>query len=306
MIYLIGLIGIIIGLFSPAAGILYLIPTVGVYFIEKKQKESSFFIGWLFGCGILYSLNIIDKIQVLNLVFGTGLSCILLFYMIKREFLINTIYMSLLLLNSGYIAIRQILFSEYIFERYAQAVDEAMKILSNRFPEGSEQYSLFLEMIEMTKNFYQKYSPGIWILTMMFCLIVGYYILSKKYNALETLRNYQTHRYIIYSLILALMIAVLSPMYKGEPTFIMGKVQTSAINYLFAMTPLFFLQGLGVLKMKIGRWIISSKILLFLAVLTVIINPYVVLFISVIGLFDNWFDFRNLSQTEDVNENHSD
>ena len=291
MTYWIGLLGLLIGLFSPAVGALFVISAAGRYFVENPKQINSFFTCWFIICGFLM---FIYNIQALDLIFGAGLSCLLFFYMIKKEYGLNLIFMSLLLLNSAFIAIRQLLYSTFIATQYTESVDEVVNMLSNRFQESSEQYLLFLEMVEMSKDFYLKYSPGIWIFTMLLCLMLGYYFLSKKSKELVSLRYYQTHLYVIYSLILALVIAVFSEDYR-----------IYAINYLIALVPLFLMQGLAVLKFKIGKWFENSKILLVIAILSLILNPYIVLFISVIGLFDNWFDFRSLSKPEDLNESNT-
>ena len=289
----IGLLGILIGIFSPAAGVLFLIPASGKTFIENISFSYKFIITWLIICVFLYFINVTDIIQTFNLILGAGLSSFLLFTMIKKEYQLNIIFMILLLFNSIYIIIRQLLFSSFIISQYNQAVDDAVKIVSSRFQENTEQYQIFLEMIDISKNFYVQYSPGIWISTMMLCLIIGYYYFSRKRVDMTPVSEYQTHVYIIYSLIIALVIALFT------------QFKLYAINYLIALVPLFLIQGIAVINSRVGKWFTNSKALTFIAVLSLILNPYIVLFISVIGLFDNWFDFRNISKSEDLNENNS-
>ena len=300
MTYLIGLLGLLIGIISPALGVLLLICTSGKYFIETPGYTFKFFLIWILTSGFLFIFNIIDKVQIANLIFGAGFSCILLFYLIKKEYQQNYIFLTLFGFNVVYVLVRQLLYSEYINNMYLESVEGAVTMLSNRFQAGSEQYVLFMDLIEMSKDFYLKYSPGIWIATMLMCLIFGYYFLSRKLRTLESydlepLSHYQTHNYAIYSLILALIVAVFFTKYR-----------VISINLLLALMPLFLLQGFAVIKMKIGKWFVNSKFLLVLAILTLLINPYVILFISVIGLFDNWFDFRSLSKMEEINEDNTD
>jgi len=293
MLYWIGLFGLLIGLISPAVGVLFVIPTSGKILMENPQQAHKFFIGWVVLCVLFYLINLTDTVQTLNLIVGAGLSCFILFHLIKRNLELNQIFMFLLILNTFFIAIRQYLFSERLFSQYNQAADEAALMISHNFAENSEQYLVFMELVEMSKTFYMRYSPGIWISTMMLCLMLGYYLLSRKKIELNSIKYFQTHVYIIYSLVFALVIAVFT------------ENRVYSINYLIALVPLFLIQGLGVIIIKIGKWFRNSKLLIALAVISLVINPYIILFISVVGLFDSWFDFRNLSKSEDLNENHS-
>ena len=293
MLYWIGFVGLLIGLISPAVGVLFMIPAAGKILIEQPRHTYRFFIGWILICVLLNLINFIDIVQTLNLTIGAGLSCLILFHLMKKEYQLNQIFMSLLTVNTFFIIIRQLLFSEIIFYQYSKAADEAVSIMSNRFVYNSEQYLVFMELIEMSKTFYMRYSPGIWVSCMMLCLMLGYYLLSRKRSELSSIKLYQTHNYVIYGLIIALLISIF-PDYR-----------VYSINFLIALLPLFLIQGLGVLIVKIGKWFSHSKILLIVAVLSIVINPYLILLISVIGLFDGWFDFRNLSKSEDLHESHS-
>ena len=293
MFYIIALIGFFIALISPGLGGLFLITALGKYFLENQQRTNHFFVGWLVLCGGLYLLNQLDKIQALNVMIGTGLSCFLLFVMIKKEYGLNLIFMILLLLNSAYIALRQLLFYNEINTQYNEAVDEAVKLVSTRFQENSEQYQVFIEITDLMRNFYLQYSPGVWIATIMLCLTIGYFSFARKREELHSLSEYQTDVFVVYSLVIALIVALFTD-YK-----------LYAVNYLIALSPLFLMQGIGVVNNKIGKWFLNSKILIAVAILSMIINPYIVLFISALGLFDCWFDFRNLNKPEDLNENHS-
>lgn len=293
MIPWIGLIGLLISIFSPAVGTLFIIPTSGKMLYEKKQANLHFFFIWVTASIITWFLGIINHIQLINIVFGVGLSIFLVFEFLKKKFNIDIIFMILLFYNSLFMLIRQLIFAKTIFADYKRSVDEAIKILSSRFDDNPEQFQLFMDMVEITKEFYLKYSPGIWIGTFLLCLMIAYYFFSKGYFQINILKKYRTNVFVIYTFVIALALTVINP------------TKIIAINYLIALVPLFFIQGIAIIQKKIGYWFLLSKILLIIAIFSLILNPYLVLFISVIGLFDNWFDFRNLSQLEDSHENNS-
>jgi hypothetical protein len=293
MLFWTGFFSLLIGLISPAVGALFMIPTTGKILTEKPNHTNAYFIGWLMICVFLKSISFIDTIQTLNLVFGAGLSCFLLFHLIKKNVELNQIFMLLLLFNTIFIALRQFVFYETILYQYNLAADEAVILFSNRYAEGSERFLMLMDMIEMSKEFYMRYISGIWISGMMLCLMIGYYFLSRRNQELKSLIYFQSHIYLIYSLIIALALSIFSD------------YRVYSINFMIALLPLFFIQGSAVLIKKIGHWFINSKFLLIIVVVSILINPYFILIISVIGLFDNWFDFRNLSKSEDLNESHS-
>lgn len=289
----IGLLGLLFGIISPAAGVLFLIPASGKALVNDKKFNQYFFAVWVIISIVFYVIGFVNNIQMINLIFSAGLSVYLLFHFIKKEYDIDFIFMSLLFLNTVYMFIRQLIFAKQIISEYTIAMEDSIMLVSNRFQENSEQYQIFMEMIEISKEFYLKYSPGIWVATMMICLMTGYSFLSKREKNCISLKDYRNHLYIIYTLIVALIFAILT------------SYKVVSLNYIFALIPLFLFQGLAVINKRIGHWFYKSRALLVIAVLSIILNPYIVLFISVIGLFDNWFDFRSLSQSEETNENNS-
>ena len=289
------LTGLIIGIISPALAVCFIVPAAGRVCIEDNTSRYKFFIIWYLVFSILYLLKFIDIVQAVSLMLGAGLSCILLFNMIKNEYSLSQILMALLFHNTAFIVLRQYFYSSIINENYLASVEKTIEYLSSNFQISPEQYSVFLDLMSMSSELYLKYNPGIWIATMLSCLIMGYYLLTIMNKSVSSLILYQTHRHVIYSFVLALAITVLTVKYRVITT-----------NYLIATVPLFFLQGLSVFKYKIGHWFRKYKFLIIVAILMMVLNPYTILFISVIGLADNWFDFRNLSKPEAINEDHND
>jgi hypothetical protein len=193
-----------------------------------------------------------------------------------------------------YVAIRQVSFAEYIALQYNKSAQEILAIVGSRYPSDSEQYLLLREMIAQSKDVYISYGAGAWLFLCMLCIMIGYFILYKGNKSSVSIGEYQTHKYVVYSLIVALAVAVIT------------QYKVVAINYMLGVSPLFFIQGMGVVDKVIGKWYRNNVILKVIGIACLMINPYILLFISVIGLFDNWFDFRKLSIQEEVNENNLD
>ena len=294
MKYWIGFIGLLIGLLSPALGILFIIPAVWHQMIHKPQVIYRFFSVFFLTSIALYLLKITELIQILNLLIGTGLTCFLLFYLLNQRYLLNVVLMIVLFTNTLYIAIQRILFSTIITAQYNEALDKSIDIISRNYAEHSEQYQLFMEMVELSRDFYLKYSPGFWVCFILICLLFGFYFFSRKNVYRYQLIRYRTHIYVIYSLVIALLLALVS------------KWRIISLNYLIAMIPLFLLQGIAVLFVKLGKWLFYSKLIILMGIIILLINPYLLILISVVGLMDNWLDFRKLIKPEDLNENNYD
>ena len=76
------------------------------------------------------------------------------------------------------------------------------------------------------------------------------------------------------------------------------------INILIPCIALYFIQGLSVVAFYFGRIIKGSKMLLFIGILSLIFNPYLIVFLAFLGFVDNWADIRKLNKTEKTNENN--
>ena len=262
-----------------------MIPTAGKTLLQDAQKTSVFFIAWLVLCILMFSQNFIDHIHTLNLI-SAGISCFLLIYFLRRNLEMNFIFMILLLFNSAYVALRQYLFAGFIENQFNQSITQIMDIVANRYSESSEQYMIFSELMDVSTHFYLSYSPGMWIALMMLCILVGYFITFRQSEDYVPISQYQVHLYVCYVAVLALGICIL-------PGF-----RLIGINLLLAIMPLFLIQGMAVAHHKMVSWFSHSLLLKIIAIICIIINPYIVLFLSIIGLFDNWLDFRKLYNVE--------
>jgi hypothetical protein len=293
MPYWFGLFGIMIGLISPAIAVLFVVPTSAKTLTIDSQKSIQFFIAWVFICGMFFWLDFTNKVHTLDLIIGAGASCLLLFYLINRKQELGFIFMALFTMNTLYVWLRQLLFSDFMISRYNQSAVEAKMVISSRFPEQSEHYLIFSEMVDLSVKFYSLYSPGVWLSVMMLCLGIGYFLCFRKNEDMPGINDYQTHIYVLYGLVVALVLAIFT------------RYKVYGINFLIGLAPLYLLQGIGVISVRMGQWFQRYIILRVIGILCLVFNPYIALFISLIGLFDNFFDFRSLHKTEEINEDNS-
>jgi hypothetical protein len=200
--------------------------------------------------------------------------------------------MCLLGINTVYGFLNNIFTKKIFLEKFTLESAEVMKIYAEKIQPNAEQMAFFQEMIEQSKYIYTNFSSGIWIFSIMLSFLIGFYITTRG-NLLYSINKYHVNLYVIYTLIIALIFAIFS------------KYSIYSWNFIIGVLPLFFMQGIGIITYKFGRYYKKSKLFIFISILCLLINPYIVIFISFIGLFDNWFDFRKFNKLEDINENHS-
>jgi uncharacterized protein YybS (DUF2232 family) len=99
--------------------------------------------------------------------------------------------------------------------------------------------------------------------------------------------------FFIYLLILAMII------------FILPNWKTTGINAMVILAPIFLIQGISILDFFWGEFFRRSKLLLFLLIISMVVNIPILILVGLIGLLDIWFDFRKIRIMEDINENHS-
>jgi uncharacterized protein YybS (DUF2232 family) len=64
------------------------------------------------------------------------------------------------------------------------------------------------------------------------------------------------------------------------------------------IAPLFLIQGISNLDFYWGDFFKRSKILLFLLVVSMVFNYFILILVALIGLTDIWFNFRKIDMEE--------
>jgi len=265
---------------------MFTISAAGRSFLGDFRSTNIFFAIWVGVSFLLYHGGLIDHVTAINIALGAGLSGYFLFYMLHKDIETNSIFAFLLLYNLLFITARQYFYGEYISQVYDNATNDIQKAITERYANNPDQASLFTEMLIVSKQNYTTYIVGLWTALMMFCLSVAYFVSFSRISDIVGIHHFQNHVLCIYSLIVALVILVFT------------KYDTFAKNYIIAISPLYIMQGLGVLGMKSQSWAFRiSPILKILVFLFLLLNPYFWLIIALVGIFDCWLDFRKINIT---------
>lgn len=113
----------------------------------------------------------------------------------------------------------------------------------------------------------------------------------KKYNLL----NFKTPFYFIWSFIIS-----------GFGLFLLGKSTFwwILLNIFITVCFLFLIQGFMVMEFWFNK-LRFSKIMKNLIYILILFSQFLLVSIAIIGLFDNWFDFRKTPQSGGTNESNT-
>jgi len=290
MPYPIALLGLLIAQMSPAVGMMFTITSAGRFFYSNLKTTNIFFAIWLALCWALFSIKIIDHVTALNIALGAGISGYLMVFMINKDTETNTIFATLLIYNLLFIIFRQFFCHQYITNLYDTQTNDFLALIAQRYADNPEQASFLSEMVIISKLNYTAHIVGLWTAFMLLCLGTAYFFTFARTNDVVGIYLYQNRVWCIYSLILALLIIVFT------------KYDIFAKNYIIALSPLYLLQGFGVIGMKTHHFLRRiSPILKVLLFILLMLNPYFWLIIVLIGIFDCWLDFRKINYAPQEN-----
>jgi hypothetical protein len=138
-----------------------------------------------------------------------------------------------------------------------------------------------------------KYNYSFTVFTLLIALWIAVVLLNKKLVKPYLLSRYSNNNSLIAVVIISLGL------------IIYDKTQIVGINILIPCIALYFLQGLSIVGFFFGKLLINSKMLLIIGILTLLINPYLIILLAFIGLVDSWADLRKLNKMEKTHENNT-
>lgn len=269
----------IIAAISPFAGMIFTI-----YFGAKFQSKIYVFFSAFIGTAIALQFSkIIEPIMVLDLIFGIGIVS----FIFIRSFISSYNYLYSLI-KSALIAIiyaitRQILFSETIKQTAEIFVKEYNNFITDNFSGNPEQIEIMRTAVESTKLFLTKYYAGLWSGIIILAIFVASLLISKRSNIKWQIKYIRMPFASVYILIFTLILSLIA------------NAQEYGINGLMIIAPFFLIQGISILTFFWSDFFKQTKILSLILVVFLLINPYLMILITLIGLFDIWFNFRKIN-----------
>lgn len=281
--------------YSPFLALIFILAYGGNYYASHKYVFYLVFLG--FSLGFVYLVR--GSIQVDNFVFdprflynlpssdvffATLLPSVLFWELRSRgRSYINSLLLILPVLVS-YSFIRNTLFGKIEFESFSQILAS----VAIEMPDPEATQTILSDSLEL----YSKLSVGIWVAVAMFAFYLGALLHSKRSSKKWDHKKVRLPFYIIYVVILALALVVIP------------NTRYTGFNLALMLVPIYAMQGYSLLHYYLGRFLNRNKFITGLIIITSALNGQILLLISFVGLFDTWFDFRKLNNTEEINEGH--
>lgn len=264
---------------APFAGMIFTI-----YFgLKYQDKLYVFFSVFIITTVILYVGKIYDPIGVLDCVIGIGL----ISFLFMKTFTNSFNYLSSLLVSAaaaiGYAVMRQLLFLKQLTAIAENAIIEYNKLLAVAFENNPEQLKFFTEASVNIKPLFTDYYIGIWSMIMISAIYIASLIISSRSMIKWQLRKIRIPYNIIYVLIVVL-VALLIP-----------NTRKYGLNGLMILAPFFLIEGISILHFHWGDFFQKSKFLAIILIASMVINPYLMILVMLIGLADIWFNFRKIN-----------
>ena len=279
---LLAVISVVIATLSPFWGLIFIIAFSGKY-----QKNRNIFNYVFFGFVILlFLVKLVDIITFMNLFIGVGLTSVLFLWSLRRTLNFINAIISVFFLNIVYAVLRMIVFGKQYAELITEVIVTYKEFVTQSFQDNAEQLTLALDFTDTFQQLFTKYYVGIWVFTIVFAMYIGSIFLSKKGNLVWEHRKIQMPYYLIYILIASLA------------GFLLPNTRTSGINALIMIAPLFLIQGISIVDFYWGDFFRRSKILLFLLIVSMVFNYFILMLVALIGLIDIWFNFRKIDMEE--------
>ncbi|MFO7660555.1 MAG: hypothetical protein R6V77_06550 [Candidatus Cloacimonadaceae bacterium] len=219
---------------------------------------------------------------------GIGLGCLLFILILRQRQKLNLALAALLIFQIGYYLLRS-----WVFAPALQALSEQMKPVYETYLERMPRLDFNADAIVWIQNLMLKYQAAIWGSFQILAVFLGFMLFNRHSAFKQRIRLIKFPYPIIYLMIATLALS-LFPI-----TRIWG------LNALICMSVFYLIQGTAVLSFVWGDYFAKVKLMRTLLIMAVIINYPVLILIALVGIIDNWFDFRKLNVMEEKHESNS-
>lgn len=286
MLYVVAVLAAFITSLSPFGGMIFTLAYGGKY---RENMGKFFLIFFAVGLGLLGG-GILDIISFCDLIFGIGIAVFAYFIILRKTENYFFAIISAYGFNLVLAVLKQLLGGKLIRENVSFVIDNYRQLVATSMQNNPEQLNFALQLLETTREIFTTYYISVWSLSIISGLYLGTLIVSKN-----SILKWQ-HRLIrlpyesVYFLLVALLL------------FLIPSGRVLGINALLILAPLFLIEGISVLDFYLGDFLKKTKILLFLLIVSMVFNYFILSLIALLGLLDIWFDFRKIENMEDIDE----
>ncbi len=194
-------------------------------------------------------------------------------------------------LTAIFVSLKFFLLKNYIIQNWEISMANITKLME-KMNITAEQKEITKQLIASSKYVFIHYTVAVTTVSLILAVYVGSLVLNKRTIIKWNYSKHSMSFEVVYLLIIAILCSLFSiSHYIG-------------MNLLIILGSFFLIQGLSILNYYWGAFMRRSKFFTFFFILTLILNPYVLLLIALIGLMDMWFDIRKIRETEESNEDN--
>jgi hypothetical protein len=279
---------------SPFLGLIFLIASGGKNIILNFSYRYVFFI--LFSGIVILTTQLglfpADLVRYADVLIGVGFGSFIFFIVLLKTSKYETAILSFSGITIIYAYVRSMVFGTIMLQNY----DLMAKLNPAVLPMGKglnpEQLAMFKYIVKIGRNLINHYNIAIWCIGMIIALYLGSLLLTKSKVLVWDHKFLKLPNELIY-LVIGSMIMIVLPMTK-----LLG------FNLLLAILPLYLIQATAIIDFFWGAHFAKSPILRFLLVLVLLLNYPLLVLLVLIGLLDNWLNFRKIEIREENDENH--
>ncbi len=284
----------LISLISPFLGLIFLIASGGKSIIRNFSHGYVFFI--LFSGIVVLTTQLglfpADLVRYVDVLIGVGLGSFIFFVFLLK----TSKYESSILAFSGftilYAYVRSRLFGSFMLQNYDLMVELNPSLLPMGKSLTPEQITMFKYIVKLGRDLIDHYNIALWCIAMIIAVYLGSLLLTRS-RVMTWDHKFLKLPYELIYLFIGTMILIVIPLTK-----VLG------LNLLLAILPLYLIQGNAVLDFFWGVHFARSPLLRLLLILVILLNYPLLVLLALVGLFDNWFNFRKIEIREENDENH--
>ena len=236
---ILGALAAIISMFFPFAGVLFIFSISGKY--QQKFKGNLFFAAFAVSALFFRISGVIENIMLYDLLIGIVVPSFLYLYFLDKKVDRNKTIFNCFIFVIGYSLIRTLLFHEAFTALINQGMEENRILLLENLPQTSNETEIFIESLDMIKDFFLNYFTGIWALIMILAFYAGSLLHSRRSKEDSQHRFLRLPFYIAYLLIIVLVI------------YFSSVTRNVSINLFFIIGSFFLVQGFSVMDFFWGK-----------------------------------------------------
>jgi len=281
----------LVSLFSPFLGMIFTLAYCGKILSQTAVRQLLALLAYIL---TMAAIAVFDNspavwLNAADSIIGTGLGCLVFVLILRRCQKLTLALTILLLVQIGYYLLRSWMFAPAI-----QALSLQLKPVYEMYLERMPKLDFNTDAISWIQSFLLRYQTAIWGSFQILAVFLGF-MLFNKYSANKQKIRYIKFPYeVVYLMIAALMLTLI-------PT-----TRTWGLNALVCMSMFYLIQGTAVLSFVWGDYFARVKLMRTLLITAVIVNYPILILIALVGIIDNWFDFRKLNLMEEKHESDPD